>query len=258
MTEIVTPSRGLARIGVVVPVSNTNLEPDMAMLAPAGVSIHVARSGGYDVESIPDENQMRQYSNSATDEPVESLRLCRADVILYGCTSATLAQGPEYDARFREHIEKVTGIPAITAASALTDAIIDLNISRFAFTSPYVRTLNDLAVSFIESCGMRCVGRVDTPDPFSNLDIANASPASIIAMAEKANTPDAEVIVISCTDFRAVEAVQEIERRIKKPVVTSNQAMMVWALKRLRLDCSTSLLGQHLVSSCAKKAAASV
>ena len=40
------PTRGLARLGIVVPVSNTNLEPDMMMLAPAGVSLHFTRAGG--------------------------------------------------------------------------------------------------------------------------------------------------------------------------------------------------------------------
>ena len=41
-------SRGVARLGIVVPVSNTNLEPDMVMLRPDGVSLHFARAGGRD------------------------------------------------------------------------------------------------------------------------------------------------------------------------------------------------------------------
>ena len=45
-------SRGRARLGVVVPFSNTNLEPDMAMLCPPGVSVHFARAGGYDLDAI--------------------------------------------------------------------------------------------------------------------------------------------------------------------------------------------------------------
>ncbi|MCP4379144.1 MAG: Asp/Glu racemase, partial [bacterium] len=57
MSSQYTNSRGRARIGVVVPVTNTNLEPDMQLLRPDGVSIHFARSGGYDVDAIPDEKQ---------------------------------------------------------------------------------------------------------------------------------------------------------------------------------------------------------
>ena len=40
-----TDTRGRARIGVLVPFTNSNLEPDFAMMRPAGVSIHVARMG---------------------------------------------------------------------------------------------------------------------------------------------------------------------------------------------------------------------
>ncbi len=39
-------SRGRARMSIVVPFSNTNVEPDMQMLRPDGVSLHFARVGG--------------------------------------------------------------------------------------------------------------------------------------------------------------------------------------------------------------------
>ncbi len=240
-------SRGRARIGVVVPVTNTNLEPDLALLAPEGVSIHVSRSGGYDVNAIPDENQMRQYSNSHSDEVVDNLRHCRADVILYGCTSATLAQGPDYDEEFRQRIEKRTGIATVTAASALVAALQGLAIKRFAFTSPYVASLNDLAIFFIEACGHRCVGRADTAKALGNDEVSALKPEDVVALAERANRDDAEAIVLSCTDLRAVESVPEIERRLEKPVITSNQALLVWALRHLGISFATSPLQHHLL-----------
>jgi len=42
----------------------------------------------------------------------------------------------------------------------------------------------------------------------------------------KADSPEADLIVISCTDYRALEAVQALERVLKKPVFTSNSALM--------------------------------
>ncbi|MEM7169284.1 MAG: aspartate/glutamate racemase family protein [Pseudomonadota bacterium] len=241
-------SRGRGRIGVVVPVTNTNLEPDMMMLAPEGVSLHFSRSGGYDVDAIPDEKQMRQYSDQHSPEVVDNLRLCRSDVILYGCTSATLAQGPAYDRQFRQEIEAQTGIPAITAASALVEAISDVGdkgSKAFALSSPYVARLNDLAISFIEAFGHRCVGRADAEKPLGNDDVAALSPDDVMALAERANNKEAQVIVLSCTDMRAAEAVPEIERRLSKPVVTSNQALMAWAIRRLGLPFEGTVLANH-------------
>ncbi len=241
------PSRGLARLGVVVPVSNTNLEPDMMMLAPPGVSVHFARVGGYDVEAIPDEHQMRNYAAAGADDAVDGLRICGSDIILYGCTSATLARGPAFDEAFRREIEARTGITTVTAAGAVVNALTDLGARRFAFTSPYVETLNDLAVAFIETCGFQCVGRADSPRPLGNAEVADIAPARVREMAEAADDDGADVIVISCTDFRAVEAVPDIERHLGKPVVTSNQALMYAAARRLAIPVDESPLSRHLL-----------
>jgi len=248
MTKAAYPSRGLARIGVVVPVSNTNLEPDFAMLAPPGVSLHFARAGGYDVDSIPDENQMRQYSETGADEVFDSLRLCRSDVIVYGCTSATLAQGPDFDREFRARIEAKCGVPAITAASALVETLQRLEVRRFAFTSPYVTTLNDLAVGFIEAFDMRCVSRLDAPEPMSNEAVAAATPEEIAAATERLEIRDADALVISCTDYRATEAIEGLESRLGIPVVTSNQASLLAALGRLGICLDNSPLAGHLAA----------
>lgn len=242
------PSRGRARIGVVVPVSNTNLEPDLVMLAPAGVSLHFARAGGYDIDRIPDENQMRQYSDTPADGVLDSLRLCRSDFVIYGCTSATLAQGPAYDASFRRHIEQVCGVDAVTAASALVEVLRDLEVKRFAFTSPYVRTLNDLAIDFLEAFDMRCVARVDAAEPMSNEAVAAATPEAIVATVAGLDCDRADALVISCTDYRATEAIPRLEERIGIPVITSNQASMLVALRRLGISPRDTTLGSHLAA----------
>ena len=226
-------SRGRARLGIVVPVSNTNLEPDMMLLAPRGVSLHFARAGGYDVDRIPDEKQMRQYSDTPVDDVIASLGHCRADLIVYGCTSATLAQGPAYDRAFRANIERLAGVPAVTAASALVQVLQALEIESFAFTSPYVASLNDLAIDFIEASGMRCVYRVDAPEPLGNEAVGDTRPDEIIEIALRADHPAAQALVISCTDYRATEAIDELETRLDKPVITSNQASLLVALRRL-------------------------
>ena len=243
------PSRGLARIGVVVPVTNTNLEPDLSMLAPPGVSLHFARAGGYDVDRIPDENQMRQYSDTSADDVIASLMHCRADVIVYGCTSATLAQGPEYDRAFRRGIEKATGVPAVTAASALVEVLLTLGTRRFAFTSPYVSTLNDLAIGFIGSFGLECVRRVDAPVPMSNEAVGDTRPGEIVEVALSADHEAAQAVVISCTDYRATEAIPEIEAQLGKPVVTSNLATLLVALDRLGIQPGDRVTARHLAAA---------
>ena len=92
--------RGVARLGVVVPVSNTNLEPDMQMMRPPGVSVHVMRAGGYDLDQIPDSEQMGQFAETSLEPVLDALCATRPDAVVYGCTSATLSHGPDYDRAF--------------------------------------------------------------------------------------------------------------------------------------------------------------
>ena len=94
MSETIQYAPRLKRIGLIVPSSNTNVEPDCMMLCPPGVTIHSSRSGGYDVETIPDSAEMRRFVRQSVDKNCKDLMDARVDVIAYGCTSATLSDGP--------------------------------------------------------------------------------------------------------------------------------------------------------------------
>ena len=109
-------------------------------------------------------------------------------------------------------------------------------------------SLNDLAVAFIEACGFRCVGRADTSAPLGNEEVAALTPEDVTALAGEADCAQAQAIVLSCTDMRAAEAVPAIEAMHGKPVVTSNQAMMHAALKRIGISPRECRLGRHLLA----------
>ena len=80
------------------------------------------------------------------------------------------------------------------------------DVERFAFSSPYVSSLNDLAVAYIEACGFRCVGRADTSTPLDNHEVAAPTPEDVTALACRADCARAEAIVLSCTDMRAASS----------------------------------------------------
>jgi len=58
------------------------------------------------------------------------------------------------------------------------------------------------------------------------------TPEFIMEYVRDMDRPDAEAIVISCGGIRSLEIIDELERQIKKPVITSNQAMF-WDTMRL-------------------------
>ncbi len=221
---------------MIVPASNTNAEPDCQLLAPPDVTLHVTRSGGYDVDAIPDSAEMRRFSRQALNQQIEMLRDARVEIIAYACTSATLADGPGYDRDFCAEIERKSGLPAVTTAGALVEAVADIGASRVAFTSPYVPALARESIDFLQQCGIEVVAEAGFEHDLSNLEQNALTPEDAYRMGLAADREEAEALVISCTDYRALEAVSALEGQLGKPVVTSNSALMYVCLKRLGID----------------------
>ncbi len=230
------PDRRRRRLGLIVPASNTNAEPDCLALAPAGLTLHVTRSGGYDVDAIPDSDEMRRFARQQLDAQLQMLVDARVELIGYACTSATLADGPDFDREFCAEITSRSGLPAVTTAGALVESVQSLGVGRVAFTSPYVERLNAESVAFLEACGIEVVRQHGFETELSSLDQNRLTPEDAYRMGLAADHPDAGALVIACTDYRALEAVEALETELGKPVVTSNSALMFVCLQRLGID----------------------
>lgn len=228
-----TVSRGLARIGVLVPFTNTNLEADMALLGPSGISFHYARLGGYDRDEIPDEAQMAGLGASDLDEPLDLLMGVRPDVVMYGCTSATLAHGPEFDRGLADKITALSGAATVTAAGSIVSALQSLSVTKIGFASPYVAQLNEDAIAFLAGSGIDTVHRSEMSEALDNYGQGELTPQKVFDLGRAADHPEAEAIVLSCTDMRSVEVIARLESELCKPVITSNQAMLYAALNHL-------------------------
>ncbi|MGI9407474.1 MAG: maleate cis-trans isomerase family protein [Hyphomicrobiaceae bacterium] len=247
-----TSSRGRARIGVLVPFTNTNLEADLVMLRPDGVSLHFARLGGYDADEVPDEKQMAGLGEAPLDEPLHLLMGVRPDIVLYGCTSATLSHGPGFDKDLAARVNAMTGAATVTAAGALVHAIRALGVTRVGFASPYVASLNDRAIAFLAGSGIETVSRADVDGTLGNYGQGEMTPDDVFALGQRADSETAEAIVLSCTDMRSVEMIGRLETATGKPVITSNQALMHAAFAKLGIAPGAFAPGQLFAQSSAQ------
>ncbi|MCV2865369.1 Asp/Glu racemase [Defluviimonas sp. WL0075] len=219
------------KIGVLVPYTNTNLEPDMMLMRPEGCSLHFERLGDYDIDAIPGADQMARLGASDITETLRLISGVRPKAVLYGCTSATLTHGTGFDRDLAERIKVRSGAVSLTAAGSVVAAIRALGVTKIGFSSPYVGEINDQAVAFLADAGIETVARADIGRELGNYGQGELSPDEVFDLAMRVDLPGVEAIVLSCTDMRSVEAVERIEVATGKPVVTSNQAM-VFALCR--------------------------
>lgn len=232
------------RIGVLVPYTNTNLEPDLQMMRPEGCTLHSERLGAYDIDAIPGKEQMARLGASDLDEPLRLIAGVRPAAVLYGCTSATLTLGIAHDRQLAERIHGVCGAVSLTAAGSLVEAVGALGARRIGFASPYVGAVNDLAVAFLADAGFETVARAGIGRALGNYGQGELTPEEVFELAVGAAEPTAEALVLSCTDMRAAEAVERIEAETGIPVVTSNQAMVFALCRRLELPAPAGAPGQ--------------
>lgn len=228
-------TRGGHKIGVLVPFTNTNLEPDMMAMCPVGTTVHFARLGGYDIDEIPGKDQMAGLGASDISVALQLIAGVRPAAVLYGCTSATLTQGPAFDRSLADRIKQSSDAHSVTAAGSLVAALRVLDARRVGFASPYVGEVNDLAVKFLATEGVEVAKIADIGRELGNYGQGELTPVEILELASRADANDLDALVLSCTDMRSVEIIEQMEDRAGKPVVTSNQAMMFCAMQSLGL-----------------------
>lgn len=235
--------RACHRIGVLVPFTNTNLEPDLMQMCPPDCTLHFQRTGGYAANEIPGSSQMAELGTFDISHDLEMIAGARPNVVLYGCTSATLTHGAEFDRELAMRIETESGAVSFTAAGSLVAAIHALGTQKVGFSSPYVAEINQKAITFLAQNGIEVVKCADIEHSLGCYGQGELTPDEVYHLALQADHPKAQAIVLGCTDMRSVEVIERIEATTGKPVVTSNQAMMFCLCRELGMARHSGLLG---------------
>jgi len=215
------------RIGLLVPSSNTTMEPDFYAMAPRGVTIHTARMR---LSQVTPEALILMAED--TERAAGLLADAGVDVIVYGCTTGSLVGGVEWEEGLVGRIEEETGKPAVSTSSAVVEALRSLGVKRVGVATPYSEKLNGLEKSFLEDLGFHVTG-IRGLGLLDNLDIGRVGRGTLVDITREV-TDEAEAVFISCTNLPVLGLIEEFEKEFNRPVVTSNQASM-WAALRGRV-----------------------
>jgi maleate isomerase len=95
---------------------------------------------------------------------------------------------------------------------------------RIAVLTPYIDELNQAIRAGLERRGLTVV-HIAGLGITDNFGICSVTPPEILAFADRELADRTfDLLFVSCTNFRAVEARPLLQRRFGVPVVTSNQA----------------------------------
>jgi maleate isomerase len=228
-----------ARVGLMIPSSNTMMEVDFARDLPPGVALHTARMFMEDTTPAGESRMLDEFALPAARD----LGTARPDVVVFGCTSAGALRGNDYDAELCERISEVTGAPTVSTIGAVRAAIEATRATVIGVITPYVDELNEKIKASIEADGTQ-VAAIAGLGITENFEIAEVPVTEIVAFAERALGPLAAdgsigLAFASCTNFAAMAARPAIAERLGLPVVTSNHAALAAAVARLETSSGT-------------------
>ena len=225
--QMYSPYGYRAKIGLIVPSTNTVNEPEFYAMAPHGVSVHTARI--MLLGKATEESYFKM--GNETSRAASELATAEVDVIAWGCTSGGVVMPCE---KIESMIIEASGIAGVATISAVTAALKAVGAKKIALGTPYVNFVNEAEVKFLVDAGYEVVswyGLELGETQEERRGIGRVPPESLYRLARYIDRKEVDTLFLSCTNLATVRMIAGIEEEIGKPVITSNQATFWRALR---------------------------
>jgi maleate isomerase len=239
-----------ARIGLIIPSSNRMVEEEMVRHVPPGVTAHVARlrmTGAHRVGLDALLPQVKEAAATLTD--------AHCDVVAFHCTANSTSEGIAGEAKLLGALRDAGATHVTTTASAIRHAFDVLGARRIVLLTPYSTHVTEEEASFLREAGYEVVHAHGFAMKGSD-EYCTTPPQFWRDRALEAARPDADVYFLSCANISVFPVIEEIEQKLGRPVVTSNQAVIWEALSLLGIADRRNCHGRLFETLATKNSAA--
>jgi maleate isomerase len=216
-----------ARIGLIIPSSNRMVEQEMARHFPAGVTLHVARlrmTGPHHVALDQLLPRIEEATRTLTD--------AKCDVVAFHCTATSMEEGMAGEERVLAAVARAGAPRATTTATAIRRAFDALGARRIVLVTPYSAQTTAEEAEFLHAAGCEVLHAVG--HALAGSDAYCATPPAFWRDSTlRAARREADAYLVSCANIAAMGVIDELEQRLDRPVITSNQAVLWDALVRI-------------------------
>lgn len=238
------------KFGVIVPSTNTIVEPEFHAMSVPGVTAHTSRIYIRDATLDSNEAMLRLLEQIREEIGHAVQRVCTSepDYMVMGMSAETFWDGVEGNRMFKQQIKDLSGLDVATGAEACERALQLFGARRIAVITPYqpigdanvVKFFNELGFDVPVIKGLKCPTAVS---------IAQVGESELRSAILEVNSADVDAIVQCGTNLSMVRLADEAERWIAKPVIAINAATWWMALRDNGIDDQIygagSLLREH-------------
>lgn len=240
-----------ARIGLILPSLNVTTEPEYYKAVPEGVTVHTTRMF---LEKETEEIYAHLIDEVSRD--VTLLSHAQVDAMAFACTSGSLYGGMGYDQKIIKLMREHTGCPCTTTSTAVVEALKIMGIKKVCVGTPYSAWIQPLEQKYLEDNGFKVTNirslREEASEIFGDLAdekgaqlsfLVNAVPPPRVYefAARKVYQDDCDGIFLSCMGLPTLGIIDLLEKDLRKPVISSNQATLWKLLKMVGIETKESM-----------------
>lgn len=218
------------RIGMIVPSSNTCLEPQSYRILGdrQDVTVHFTR---IPVTRIAlDESSDKQFDSAVMREAAGLLATADVDVIAWNGTSGSWL-GAGHDEALARGITEATGIPATTSTLAYLEAFKSFGTERIGMFTPYTGDVNQAIIESYEREGIKTVDHRHL-DLSNNESFARVTDAEMMSGSLELASSNPDALIYLCTNLYGANITADVEETTGVPVLDS-VAITLWHCLKL-------------------------
>ncbi len=216
------------RIGLITLASDFRIEKDFNnLIYDKDIDLYSNRINSYNPLTNKTLKKMADDIPEVTKNILPDQKL---DCVAYGCTSGTIAAGYQsiYDkVNLAKPNTKVT-----TPITSAINALKKLNIKRLSVFTPYTNEINQSVINYFKKENIE-IKELSYFDIASDLDIGKVDPSHLFDVLVKKDLSKSDALFVSCTALPALSLIEDLEKKLGKLVLSSNQTLIWDTLKQI-------------------------
>ena len=149
----------------------------------------------------------------------------KLDCVAYGCTSGTIAAG--YQSIFEKVNLVKPNTKVTTPITSAINALKALGVNNLSIFTPYADEINQSVINYFKIEGGIEILELSYFDIASDLDIGKVDPQHLYDTLTKKDLSKSDALFVSCTALPVLTVISELEKKINKVVLSSNQTL-IW------------------------------
>ena len=179
---------------------------------------------------------LKKMADDITDVTKEILPDQKLDCVAYGCTSGTIAAGYKsiYDkVNLAKPNTKVT-----TPITSTINALKKLKINKLSIFTPYTDQINQSVIEYFKKENIE-ISELSYFDLASDIDIGKVDPNHLFDVLSRKDLTSSDALFVSCTALPVLSIIKDLEKKLGKIVLSSNQTLIWDTLKQI--DCKNKI-----------------